>query len=416
MVRHGRFLAAALLLASGMSARGQEPAEPCAFLSANESFGINLLTEVHAQNPDKNTVVAPLPVSLAFAALEDNISDGRAREEILKTFYWEKTSYLGGSGKMLLARFAKPKPRPIPAKQPTDIGSRLMALMAHGDPQELWLTATFLYRDTGAISKEFIDNVKEDFALEFRPVGIRAKQSAAIAQSWDPAVPMPHLTGNNDFWISSATHLRTAWAGNTFVGVKREKATFTLASGTNEEVDFLKSELSDYHHVLTKEFEALTLKGVYASIVFVLPRPGKSISELEKELGNNTEKIQGTLRLEIGDVQMPPFHFAYETNLRDSLEKLGVRRVFEDMESLKSIAPRTGASLQGVQQKTTITVDETGIRADSGTVVTGVLGGILGGQYQPFHMVLDRPFLFFIRDNVTEALLFAGVVMDPLQE
>jgi serine protease inhibitor len=28
-------------------------------------------------------------------------------------------------------------------------------------------------------------------------------------------------------------------------------------------------------------------------------------------------------------------------------------------------------------------------------------------------MVLNRPFLFLIRDNATRALLFVGVVMDP---
>jgi serine protease inhibitor len=35
-------------------------------------------------------------------------------------------------------------------------------------------------------------------------------------------------------------------------------------------------------------------------------------------------------------------------------------------------------------------------------------------QWQgPFHMVLNRPFLFIVRDNVTNALLFVGVMMNP---
>jgi Serpin (serine protease inhibitor) len=68
--------------------------------------------------------------------------------------------------------------------------------------------------------------------------------------------------------------------------------------------------------------------------------------------------------------------------------------------------------LRGVAQKTEITVDENGIRADAGTIIHGVYGGILAAQ-SPFHMALHRPFLFLIRDNVTHALLFAGVVMNP---
>ena len=73
---------------------------------------------------------------------------------------------------------------------------------------------------------------------------------------------------------------------------------------------------------------------------------------------------------------------------------------------------RSGGELSGVVQKTEITVDENGIRADAGTIVHGVYGGVMGVQ-SPFHMTLDRPFLFIIRDNVTRALLFAGVVTNP---
>jgi len=39
--------------------------------------------------------------------------------------------------------------------------------------------------------------------------------------------------------------------------------------------------------------------------------------------------------------------------------------------------------------------------------------GICGDCFNPFHMVVNRPFLFFVRDNVTNSLLFAGAVMDP---
>lgn len=93
---------------------------------------------------------------------------------------------------------------------------------------------------------------------------------------------------------------------------------------------------------------------------------------------------------------------------------MGVRRIFET-NTLVNMAPqRDGGILRGVAQKTEITVDENGIRADSGTVGHGVFGGMMGAL-QPFHMTLNRPFLFFIRDSVTGALLFAGAVMDPTQ-
>jgi serine protease inhibitor len=42
------------------------------------------------------------------------------------------------------------------------------------------------------------------------------------------------------------------------------------------------------------------------------------------------------------------------------------------------------------------------------------------GAPEPFHVTLDRlhvaldrPFLFFVRDNLTKALIFEGAVMNP---
>jgi serine protease inhibitor len=52
---------------------------------------------------------------------------------------------------------------------------------------------------------------------------------------------------------------------------------------------------------------------------------------------------------------------------------------------------------------------------NAATIFHGVYGGAIGVQ-SPFHMTLDRPFLFIIRDNVTRAPLFVGVVMNPAQE
>jgi len=394
----------------------QRSAEPEAFLRANEDFGAGLLMAAHERLPGKNVVVAPLGVSLAFAAVADNTFDMRSRDEIVKAFRWEETLGLAASGRMLLARFAQPKPRPRTVDKPDDITGRLMALRPHGELQGLWLKATFIYRDTGAMSKQFIERVKEDFGLEFRAVGAGMGQGEALEKNGGSAVPMPRVTGSNDFWISSVTHLRTSWAGNTFVEAKRRRAGFTLASGVTEGTEFLTSELSDYVHAQTEEFEAVKLKGTFAYIVFVLPAQGNNIVELERELAKHAGMVDEAMRLEMGDVRMPPFHFVYEADLRESLEGMGVHMVFGELNSLRAVAPEEGARLRGVLQRTEIAVDESGIRADSATIVTGVFGGIFGGQAQAFHMALNRPFLFFVRDNVTEALLFAGAVMDPRQE
>jgi serpin B len=147
--------------------------------------------------------------------------------------------------------------------------------------------------------------------------------------------------------------------------------------------------------------------------LLVLPAPGIDIEQLEVAYSENPKMVESLLVRGEGDVQLPPFHFSYEADLKRSLEKMGIHRIFSNPNTLMSMAPdRAGGVLRGVAQKTEIIVDENGIRADAGTIFSGVYGGILGVR-EPFHMNLNRPFLFLIRDNVTHALLFAGVVMNP---
>jgi len=369
---------------------------------------------VHEQQPDHNIVLAPLPVSLTFAALEDGTSDSESRDELIKTFQWEKSFSTSTAGRMLLARFEKPKPYPVRRTTlPKNPNDPILKYFRSGKPEELWLSAAFLYRGEGSLSQEFMDRVKYDFGFTFHAVGERTPQSDILAKNWDPSLPMPTITGRNDFWITSFTHLRTSWAGNTFVAVKREKHDFAVRQGNAVQADFLKSEFEIYPYVRTDEFEAVVLTCWQASILLVVPAPNKDIGQLEAAFAKDANMVEPLLVRREGDVQLPPFHVLYETDLRSSLEKLGVHRVFTEPSTLLAMAPeRQGGSLRGVAQKVEITVDENGIRADAGIIVHGVYGGILGVQ-APFHMVLNRPFLFIIRDNVTNALLFTGAVMNP---
>jgi serine protease inhibitor len=395
---------------------GQETSQvqPALFLRANDGFALDLLKSTLEQAQDRNIVLAPLPVSLTFAALWDGTSDIESMKEIVPAFHWDKTFAVSIAGRMLLARFEKPKPYPTSHTAPLKaVDPAWMKYIGSGKPEELWISAAFLYRGQGSLSQDFIDRMKHDYGFTFRAVGKPTAQSDILAKNWDAALPMPTIRGQNDFWITSFTHLRTSWAGNTFVGVKREKKDFTLRSGNVVQADFLKSEFEVYSYVRADEFEAVVLPCWQASILLVVPAADKDIGELEAALAKDPNMIEPFLARREGDVQLPPFHFSYNIDLRSSLEKMGIHRVFSDPNTLLSMAPkRAGGILQGVAQKTEITVDENGIRADAGTIVHGVYGGVLAVQ-GPFHMVLNRPFLFMVRDNVTHALLFVGVVMNP---
>jgi serpin B len=108
---------------------------------------------------------------------------------------------------------------------------------------------------------------------------------------------------------------------------------------------------------------------------------------------------------------MPTFRITFQSDLREPIEALGIKGVFEDLGEMIKI-PKS--NLGHIDQSVDIQVDKEGIRADAETIFGIVYGGIMTGR--PFHVELNRPFVFLIRDNTTNALLFMGAVMNPNQK
>ena len=67
-----------------------------------------------------------------------------------------------------------------------------------------------------------------------------------------------------------------------------------------------------------------------------------------------------------------------------------------------------------VVHQANIGVDEKGVEASAVTAVLGMTGGCLGPEpAKTITLRLDHPFLFFVRDVETGAILFMGRVVDP---
>jgi serine protease inhibitor len=356
-------------------------------IRANETFGRKLLAELHAAALEKNVAVSPLGVSISFAPIIYASNDIETQREIDKVFGWDRIEYIDLSSRMLLARF---------------------------DDDNTKISTRFLFRKDASISTDFLQMIKRDFGVEFQAVDSAAPQERILSQREAPSFVPPKVEGEliNNFWIVNRTDLDAMWSGNTFVMGKTKLDAFAPGSGTAKLTPMLVSELSIYGHAKTPEFEAIRLNCGGAYILFLLPGPDKSIRDLEKSLAEGQTLADGNFPKEIGDVELPEFHLQYEVNLRPALEAMGMSRVFTNIGSLKKLSAQ-GAMLQGFSQKVDMKLDKQGIHAHAFTFGGGITGGILGGGSAPFHMVLNRPFLFLIRDNYTDSLLFAGVVVDP---
>ena len=72
-----------------------------------------------------------------------------------------------------------------------------------------------------------------------------------------------------------------------------------------------------------------------------------------------------------------------------------------------------GLVVSEVIHQALVRVDENGTEAAAATAIVEDDGAAFVEPEPPIPFIVNRPFLFFIRDDVTKAILFAGRVMDP---
>jgi len=107
-------------------------------------------------------------------------------------------------------------------------------------------------------------------------------------------------------------------------------------------------------------------------------------------------------------LQMPRFRASASLELRPTLVDMGMGVAFSlDASFPRLLANGTRQRLEFVRHAVTVDVDESGTKAAAVTVVGAVLVSL------PASFNVDRPFLFFIRERFTGALLFSGVIRDP---
>jgi len=152
--------------------------------------------------------------------------------------------------------------------------------------------------------------------------------------------------------------------------------------------------------------------GKYSMTVF-LPRESVSVDSLIGLFNEtNWEDWIGSLVLDSGWIYLPKFKLEYKIELKKVLRALGMGVAFVPFEAdFTGIADIEDLHVSNVIHKTFIDVNEEGTEA---AAVTAVVVGITSiGPQQEFVMRVDRPFVFVIRENQSQTLLFMGKIIDP---
>ena len=412
-----------LAVIPGFLARAQnQPGETFRqFIRGNDKFGVRLLQQVHSDDSDKNVVVAPLSLTILLSAIQTSSWRDETMEELGQVFGWGPSPDLGVRSRMILAAMHQPKVTKAPQSTQNKASKPPMPA------ESFWIANRLLYRSPKdkppLLDPRFVESASRNFGLQLVNTADKNPAESDLHRSRDQVGDIPQVSSQDQVWLSSGMHLKQTWE-YLFMMSEPQAGEFHPESGQTRMVQKLESGLEKLQHTKTDEFEAVILPCGRVSMVVVLPKPGMKIRELEQILVANPDALNG-MQASLGSVTFTIFEIKTSMQLEGSLKVMGISDIFQHldgvtrMEQFRNPNDFSQGMIEAAQSRVTdigqtidFAADKHGIRADAETLIGAVPGGIIVSP-DAFHMLLNRPFLFFVRENTTGALLFAGALMDP---
>ncbi|XP_008563622.1 PREDICTED: serpin B4-like, partial [Galeopterus variegatus] len=227
--------------------------------------------------------------------------------------------------------------------------------------------------------------------------------------------PNGSLTYLTKLVLVNAVYFKGQWAQK-FYKENTKEGEFWLNKDTRKPVQMMKQTLSSNFAVL-EDVQAKILempyKGRDLSMIVLLPNEIDGLQKLEDEI--TAKKLtewtssQNMSRREVY-LYLPRFKVGESYDLKAILEAMGMVDAFSsDNANLSGMSEVPNLVVSKVLHKSFVDVTEEGTEA---TAATGVeVAQIISPRSEPFHC--DHPFLFFIKQNKTNSILFFGRVSSP---
>jgi serpin B len=217
--------------------------------------------------------------------------------------------------------------------------------------------------------------------------------------------------------ILNAVYFKAAWK-TPFIARSTSDEDFRLTPASTVKVPTMH-RLGSYQMAMRAGYRAIRLPySVDAlSMVVVLPDEVGGADKLARAL--DAPALAALFRelteWKTVSLALPRFKTSFKAQLGGLFQAAGMRRAFDpqlaDFSGMTSRPPREAPlAIHEVIHRAVIDVTEEGTEAAAATAIT-MMTSSMPRNIEPF--VVDRPFLFYIADDATGAILFQGRISDP---
>lgn len=366
-------------------------------------FGASLYRVLAADRPGVNLVVSP--VSIAFALAMTSVgARGTTLDQMLETL--EVVDPVG-----------------IHRSMNASIAQLDARTRGSGDDEvRLEITNSLWGQSDLRFEAAFLDVLAAEYGAGVQLIDFRADAEVARAaiNEWvgdATAQRIPELLSEGSITdatrlaLVNAIHLKAPWA----VPFSRDATTdaaFTLGDGTVVQVPTMVGG-GEYPYASGDGWQAVELPYAGDDLAMVVFLPEEGFLELFESIFLVTDATQYFESRPVS-LRLPQWDTGSALSLSDMLSTMGMPTAFSDDADFTGITTGTSLSIGTVVHQANITVDEDGTEAAAATAVE-ISTTAAPDEVEPIDFVVDRPFVFVVRDRPTGAVLFLGRVADPLE-
>lgn len=368
----------------------------CALTAANGNFALDLFKQINGEEPaDKNIFISPFSISTALT-MTTNGAAGQTLDGM------QSTLQIAGLGL---------------AEVNTSYKTLLNTLPLLDTNTKLKLANSIWHQTDYPVLSSFLQSNSTYYNSDILPVNFRNPAVIGQVNDWvethtDGLIKetISELDANTIMLLINAIYFKGAWRTK-FDPASTQTADFFTASGT-EQVNMMHIPASDFPYFHNELFQAIDLPygdSIYSMSVF-LPKEGHDVNEIVAALNGTTwNQWLSAFQAKAVELYLPKFKMAYDKKLKRTLVDMGMGLAFSDAAEFTRMIQDGGVKIDDVIHKSFVEVDEKGTEAAAVTVVIIIETSV--PSIPTVHV--NRPFLFVIRDNKTNSILFMGKMMNP---
>ena len=371
------------------------PLKSAEVIAQGNEFGIDLFRLV-AAGENKNLMLSPLSASTALTMLM-NGSAGNTFSQI--------SSMLGDSN--------------LTQPEINAVYQSLISQLLVADPDvNLMIANSVWYRQTFEVKVPFLSTMTSSFDAHTEALDFNSVQALNTINNWasentNGKIPkvLDQISPDAVMFLMNALYFKGTWT-TSFEKNKTSPSIFYTNNGQTISVDMMHGEFA-YKTYSEVDFSVAELPYGRQNFVMDIILPVADLTEFLPTLdaakwNRITAGLGAVSQPSKAEIGLPKFSFSYEKILNDQLKVLGMTDAFDA--SLADLSPISDADIfvSFVKQNTFVNVNEEGTEAAAVTTV----GIELTSMPQSF--IVDRPFVFVIREQTTNTLLFIGQVVNPI--